>query len=343
MTTQPLSPLTMLLSRHTRRRDVITLLGGAAAAWPLAAQAQQPPMPVIGFLNAASPDQFAHVVAAFRIGLNELGYVEGENVTIEYRWADGHYERLPALATDLVGRQAKVIATGSATSAALAVKAATSAILIVFMLGTDPVEVGLVASLSRPGVNLTGVTTLNVEIAPKRLEVLRELLPATNIMTVLVNYSGTVEADLRQVRSAAKTLGLETIHILEASTEGDLDKAFSTLVQRRAGGLVISADTFFSGQSAQLAALALRHAVPTVSPYREFVTSGGLMSYGASVTDLYRLVGVYVGRILKGEKPADLPVQQATKLELIINLKTAKTLGLDIPPTLLARADEVIE
>ena len=264
-----------------------------------------------------------------------LGYVEGKNVTIEYRWADGHYERLPALAIDLVGRQAKVIATGSATSAALAVKAATSAIPIVFMLGTDPVEVGLVASLSRPGVNLTGVTTLNVEIVPKRLEVLRELLPATNIMAMLVNpinYSGTVEADLRQVRSAAKTLGLETIHILEASTENDLDMAFSTLVQRRAGGLVISADTFFSGQSAQLAALALRHAVPTVSPYREFVTAGGLMSYGASITDLYRLVGVYVGRILKGEKPADLPVQQPTKFELVINLKTAKALGLTIPP-----------
>jgi putative ABC transport system substrate-binding protein len=328
------------------RREFVSLFGGAAVAWPLSARAQQPAMPVIGFLNAASPDQFAHVVAAFRIGLNELGYVEGKNVTIEYRWADGHYERLPALATDLVGRQAQVIATGSATSAAMAAKAATSAIPIVFMLGTDPVEVGLVASLSRPGVNLTGVTTLNVEIVPKRLEVLRELLPATNIMAVLVNpinYSGTVEADLRQIRSATKTLGLETIHILEASNDGDLHAAFLNLVQRRAGGLVISADTFFSGQSEQLAALAFRHSVPTVSPYREFVTAGGLMSYGASITDLYRIVGVYVGRILKGERPADLPVQQATKVELAINLKTAKALGITIPPTLLARADEVIE
>ena len=328
-----------------RRRNFISLLGGAAA-WPLVAGAQQPAMPVVGFLNAASGDQFAHVVDAFRVGLNELGYVEGRNVTIEYRWADGHYERLPALATDLVRRQAKVIATGSATSAALAAKEATSAIPIVFMLGTDPVEVGLVASLSRPGGNLTGVTTLNVEIVPKRVEVLRELLPATSVMAVLVNpinYSGTIEADLRQARSAAQTLGVQAVQVLQASTVADLDIAFSTLVQSRAGGLVISADTFFSGQSQQLAALALRHAVPTVSPYREFVTAGGLMSYGASVTDLYRLVGVYVGRILKGEKPADLPVQQATKLELVINLKTAKALGLDVPATLLARADEVIE
>jgi putative tryptophan/tyrosine transport system substrate-binding protein len=301
---------------------------------------------VIGFLNAASPDQFAHVVEAFRVGLNELGYFEGRSVTIEYRWADGHYERLPALATDLVGRQAKVIATGSATSAAMAAKAASSAIPIVFMLGTDPVEVGLVASLSRPGGNLTGVTTLNVEIVPKRLEVLRELLPTTSIMAVLVNpinYSGTIEADLKQVRSAAQALGLQAVHILQASTEADLDVAFSRLVELRAGGLVISADTFFSGQSQQLAALALRHAVPTVSPYREFVAAGGLMSYGASITGLYRLVGVYVGRILKGEKPADLPVQQATKVELILNLKTAKTLGLMVPLSLLGRADEVIE
>jgi putative ABC transport system substrate-binding protein len=328
-----------------KRREFITLLGGAAA-WPLMARAQQPGLPVIGFLNAASPDQFARVVDAFRVGLNELGYVEGRNVTIEYRWAEGHYELLPALATDLVSHRANVIATGSATSAALAAKAASSAIPIVFMLGTDPVEVGLVASLSRPGGNLTGVTTLNVEIVPKRLEALRELQPTTSIMAVLVNpinYSGTIEADLKQVRSAAQALGLQTVHILQASTEADLDVAFSRLVQLRAGGLVISADTFFSGQSHQLAALALRHAVPTVSPYREFVTAGGLMSYGASITDLYRLVGVYVGRILKGEKPADLPVQQATKLELVLNLKTAKTLGLTVPDALLARADEVIE
>jgi putative ABC transport system substrate-binding protein len=329
-----------------KRRQFITLLGGAAAGWPLAARGQQPLVPVVGFLNAASLPQFAHVVDAFRVGLNELGYVEGRNITIEYRWADGHYERLPALATDLVGRQAKVIATGSATSAALAAKAASSAIPVVFMLGTDPVEVGLVASLSRPGGNLTGVTTLNVEIVPKRLEVLRELLPTTSIMAVLVNpinYSGTIETDLKQVRSAAQALGVETVHILQASTEADLELAFSRLVQWRAGGLVISADTFFSGQSQQLAALALRHAVPTVSPYREFVTAGGLMSYGASITDLYRLVGVYVGRILKGEKPADLPVQQASKLDLVLNLKTASALGLKVPPTLLARADEVIE
>jgi putative ABC transport system substrate-binding protein len=239
-----------------------------------------------------------------------------------------------------------VIATGSATSAALAAKSASSAIPIVFMLGTDPVEVGLVASLSRPGGNLTGVTTLNVEIVPKRLEVLRELLPTTSVVAVLVNpinYSGTIEADLKQIRSAAQALGVQTVHILQASTEADLELAFSKLVQLRASGLVISADTFFSGQSQQLAALAFRHTVPTVSPYREFVTAGGLMSYGASITDLYRLVGVYVGRILKGEKPADLPVQQASKLDLVLNLKTASALGLKVPPTLLARADEVIE
>jgi putative ABC transport system substrate-binding protein len=239
-----------------------------------------------------------------------------------------------------------VITTGSATLAALAAKAATTTIPIVFLMGADPVELGFVTSLNRPGGNLTGVTTLNVEISPKRLEVLRELLPTTTIMGVLVNpmnNPATVETELRQAKAATHTLGLQMIHVLQASTERDLDSAFSTLIQRRAGGLVISADTFFSGKSAELAALASRHAMPTISPYREFVTAGGLMSYGGSVTELYRLVGIYTGRVLKGEQPADLPVQQVTKVELVINLKTAKSLGLEVPPTLLARADEVIE
>jgi putative ABC transport system substrate-binding protein len=329
-----------------RRREFITLLGGAAVAWPLAARAQQSPLPVIGFLNAASPDLFAHVVRAFRLGLNEMGYVEGRNVEIEYRWAENQYDRLPALAAELVRRRVSVITTGSATLAALAAKAATTTIPIVFLMGADPVELGFVTSLNRPGGNLTGVTTLNVEISPKRLEVLRELLPTTTIMGVLVNpmnNPATVETELRQAKAATHTLGLQMIHVLQATTERDLDSAFSTLIQRRAGGLVISADTFFSGKSVELAALASRHAMPTISPYREFVTAGGLMSYGGSVTELYRLVGIYTGRVLKGEQPADLPVQQVTKVELVINLKTAKSLGLEVPPTLLARADEVIE
>jgi putative ABC transport system substrate-binding protein len=329
-----------------RRRQFFTLLGGAVASWPLAARAQQPAMPVVGFLNAASPNLFAHVVSAFHLGLNETGYVEGRSVAIEYRWAENQYDRLPALADDLVRRRVNVIATGSATLATLAAKAATTTIPIVFLTGADPVKEGFVDSLNRPGGNLTGVTTLNVEIAPKRLEMLHELLPTTTIMAVLVNpinYQGVVTSQLSDAQAAAHTLGLQTIHVLQASTEPDLNSAFSTLVQRRAGGLVISADTFFSSKSIELAALASRHAVPTISPYREFVEAGGLMSYGASVTDLYRMVGVYTGRILKGEKPDDLPVQQATKTELVINLKTAKALGLTVPPTLLARADEVIE
>jgi ABC-type uncharacterized transport system substrate-binding protein len=329
-----------------KRREFITLLGGAVAAWPLVARAQQSPLPVIGFLNAASPDLFAHVVRAFRLGLNEMGYVEGRNVEIEYRWAENQYDRLPALAAELVRRRVSVITTGSATLAALAAKAATTTIPIVFLMGADPVELGFVTSLNRPGGNLTGVTTLNVEISPKRLEVLRELLPTTTIMGVLVNpmnNPATVETELRQAKAATHTLGLQMIHVLQATTERDLDSAFSTLIQRRAGGLVISADTFFSGKSVELAALASRHAMPTISPYREFVTAGGLMSYGGSVTELYRLVGIYTGRVLKGEQPADLPVQQVTKVELVINLKTAKSLGLEVPPTLLARADEVIE
>jgi putative ABC transport system substrate-binding protein len=329
-----------------RRRDFVALLGGAAAAWPLGARAQQAAMPIVGFLNAASPDIFAHVVSAFRLGLNEMGFVEGRNVAIEYRWAENQYDRLPALADDLVRRRVNVIATGSATLAVVAAKAATTTIPIVFLTGADPVKERFVASLSRPGGNLTGVTTLNVEIAPKRLEVLRELLPTTTIMAVLVNpinYQAVVESQLRDAQTAAYTLGLQTIHVLEASTERDLDSAFSTLIQLRVGGLVISPDTFFSGKSAELAALASRHAVPTISPYREFAAAGGLMSYGGSLTDLYRLVGVYTGRILKGEQPADLPVQQLTKVELAINVKTARALGLEVPPMLLARADEVIE
>ena len=330
-----------------RRRDLITLLGGAVA-WPLAAGAQQPAMPVIGFLSSySSSDAFAqYFLAAFHQGLKQAGYVEGQNVAVEYRWAGNHYERLTALAAELVRRRVSVITAGSTSLAAVAAKAATTTIPIVFLTGADPVKLGLVASLNRPGGNVTGVTTLNLEMTPKRLEVLRELVPTTTIMAVLVNPTNnpaTVEAELRQAQAAAHTLGLQTIHLLQASTEPDLDGVFSTLSKLRTGGLVITADTLFSGKSAELAALASRHAMPTISPYREFVTAGGLMSYGGSVTELYRLVGVYTGRILKGEQPAELPVQQVTKVELVINLKTAKALGLEVPRTLIARADEVID
>jgi putative tryptophan/tyrosine transport system substrate-binding protein len=274
------------------------------------------------------------------------GYVEDRNVAVEYRWAENHYDRLPALAAELVDRRVSVIATGRNTIAALAAKAATTTIPIVFLVGGDPVKAGLVTSLNRPGGNVTGVTTLNVEITPKRLEVLRELLPTTSIMAVLINPlndPAIVEAERRQAQEAANTLGLQMIHVLQASTERDLDDAFSALIQRRAGGLVITADTLFSSKSVELAALAFRHAVPTISPYREFVAAGGLMSYGGSVTELYRLIGVYTGRILKGEQPANLPVQQLTKVELAINLKTAKVFGLTVPNSLIGRADEIIE
>jgi putative tryptophan/tyrosine transport system substrate-binding protein len=329
-----------------RRREFIKIIVGSASAWPLAALAQQQAMPVVGFLNAASPDQFAHVVRAFHVGLSETGYVEGQNVAIEYRWAENQYDRLPELAAELVRRRVSVITTGSATSAALAAKAATTTIPIVFLMGSDPVQLGLVASLNRPGGNVTGITTLNLEMTPKRLQVLRELLPTTTIMAVLVNpinAPAIVETEVRQVQAAAHTLGLQMLHVLQASTDSDLESAFSTLIQRRAGGLVISADTFFSGKSVELVALASRHAVPTISPYRDFVTAGGLMSYGGSVTELYRLAGVYTGRILKGEQPADLPVQQVTKVQLAINLKTAKALGINVADSLIGRADEVIE
>src|SRR4051794_12883946 len=329
-----------------RRREFIGLLGSIAAAWPLAARAQQPTLPAVGFLNAASPEQFAHVVRAFRLGLSEAGYVEGRNVMVEYRWANGQYDRLQMLAADLVRRSVDVIATGSNIVAAKASKDATATIPIVFLTGGDPVNDGLVASLNRPGGNLTGVTTLNVEIGPKPFEVVREVLRSASTMAIQINPnndSGFVETLKRQAQMLARPLGLQMIHVLQAGTEGELDRAFSTLIQLGVGGLVITPDTFFSGQSPQRAALALRHALPTVSPYREFVAAGGLMSYGGSLTDQYRLVGVYVGRILKGAKPAELPVQQVSEVELIINLKAAKALGVSVTPALLGRADKVID
>ena len=329
-----------------RRRDFIKVIAASTAACPFTARAQQPTLPVVGFLSAASPDQFVDVVRAFRLGLSEAGYVEHKNVAIEYRWAENQYGRLTALAADLVNRRVDVIATGSNSVAALAAKAATANIPIVFLAGGDPVATGLVSSLNRPGANLTGVTTLNVEIGPKRFEVLRELLPAANAMALLVNpnnHPAIVEAETTQAQALAGPLGLQMIHVLQAATERELDSAFSTAVQRGIGGLVISADQVFLGHSAQLATLSLRHALPAISPYREFVTAGGLMSYGGNHIEQYRLVGVYVGRILKGEKPENLPVQQVSEVELIINLKTARALRLSVSSSLIGRADRVIE
>ena len=328
-----------------KRRAALATLGTIGASLALGARAQQVSLPVIGFLNAASPERFAHVVRAFRLGLNEMGYVGDSNVGIEYRWADDQYDRLPALATDLVRRRVHVIATGSNLNAAKAARAATATIPIVFLIGADPVKAGLVVSLARPGANLTGITTLNLELGPKRLEVLHQLVPTATVLCVLINPINDpsfIEDNTRRAQAAARSLGLQ-IHVLQASRERDLNNAFSTLAQRRAGGLVITPDTFFSSRSEQLAALALRHAMPTVSPYRDFVTAGGLMSYGGSITDQYRTVGVFTGRILKGERPADLPVHQAAKVELGINMKTAKALGLTIPQSLRLRADEVIQ
>ncbi|HWX05266.1 MAG TPA: ABC transporter substrate-binding protein [Bradyrhizobium sp.] len=330
-----------------RRRQFITLLGGAAAipvSWPLAVRAQQGALPVVGFLNAASAETYAPLAAAFRKGLDEAGYADGRNVTIEYRWAEGHNERLPALAADLVQRQVAVIAATS-TPAALAAKAATATTPIVFETAADPIQLRLVASLNRPGGNVTGVTQTNVEVGPKRLELLHELLPAARIMAFLVDPSdpAVAETTANQMLAAARTLGLE-LRVLNASAEEDFDAVFAKVSQLQASGLVIGAGTaIFAGRSGQLAALAARHAVPTVGANRLFVNSGGLISYGADIVDAYRLTGGYVGRILKGEKPADLPVQQATKIELRINLKAAKALGITVPLPLLGRADEVIE
>jgi putative ABC transport system substrate-binding protein len=325
-----------------RRRNFIALLSGAAA-WPLAVRAQQPAMPVIGFLSSRSRDGSAQYLAAFAQGLHQTGYVEGQNVAIEYRWAEGHYDRLPALAADLVSRQVTVVVAPESTPGALAAKAATATIPIVFHVGGDPVALGIVPSISRPGGNITGVATISVEVGQKRLELLHELVPTASVIALLVNPASPLAETLAtEAHAAARTLGLN-LHVLHASAERDFDTVFATLGQLRAGGLVIGSDVFFNTQSRQLAALALRFAVPTIYQYREFTAAGGLMSYGSSLTDPYRLVGLYAGRILNGEKPAELPVQQSTKVELIINLKAAGTLGLTVPLPLLGRADEVIE
>jgi putative ABC transport system substrate-binding protein len=327
-----------------RRREFVTLLGGAAAAWPIALRAQQTTMPVVGFVGSTSPGSLADSISAFHGGLRETGYVEGRNVAIEYRWAEGQYARLPGLVADLVHRQVAVIAAIDGLPSALAAQAATAMIPIVFFTGGDPVQLGLVASLHRPDGNITGVTSLNVEVGPKRLELLHELLPTATVMALLVNPTSpnTTESITKDALAAAHGLGLQ-LHVLNASNERDFDTVFAKLIQLRAGGLVIAPDAFFISRSKQLGALALRHAVPAIFQYREFAAAGGLMSYGGSRTDAYRQVGIYTGRILKGEKPSALPVQQVTRVELLLNLKTAKALGIMVPLPLSGRADEVIE
>ena len=324
-----------------QRREFIGLIGSVAATWPPAARAQRPAMPVVGFLSFTAPDESRE--AAFRRGLQESGYVEGRNVAIEYRWAEDRVDRLPALATDLVRRQVSVIATAS-TPAALAAKAATTTIPIVFEMAGDPVRLGVVTGLDRPGGNVTGVTNLGIEVAPKRLQLLHEVIPTARVVALLVNPANPAVAEIqsREVQSAANTLGLE-LHVLNARTETDFDAVFANLIQIQAGGLVIAADPLFSRRSKQLGELTARHAVPAISGQYHFTAAGGLLSYAPDTADAYRLTGIYVGRVLKGEKPTDLPVQQATKVELYINLKTAKALGLTIPNTLVGRADEVIE
>ena len=324
-----------------RRRDFISLAGGSAVAWPLAARAQQP---VIGVLFSESSVTYESRVRPFRQGLSEVGYVEGRNLAIEYRWADSQYDRLPMLVADLIQRQVAVIVCSGAVNGVLAAKAATTTIPIVFTTAIDPVEAGLVSSLNRPGGNVTGVTVLAVELVAKKLELLHEVTPTATIIGALVNPSNAkvAESVSKDLQGLARTLGLQ-LHILRASNDREIDDAFSTLAQLRARALLIGPFAYFNTKSDRIAALTLQYAIPAIFQYREFAAAGGLMSYGSSTADLYRQAGLYTGRILKGDKPADLPVQQATKVELIINLKTARTLDLTVPPTLLARADEVIE
>jgi ABC-type uncharacterized transport system substrate-binding protein len=329
-------------TRVIGRREFIALLAGAAAAWPLAARAQPQTMPVIGLLGSATATAWAALLAAFRRGLSEAGYAEGRNVAVEYRWAEGRYDRLPAMAADLAQRQVTVLVAFT-TPAALVAKATTATIPIVFTSISNPVQVGLVASLSRPGGNITGTTYLNLEVGPKLLEVMREALPAATTMAVLINPTNpNADTQVGNLRAAARTLGIE-LHVLPVSNEHELDAAFTTLARQKPGGLVVGGDPFLNSRNELIAAMALRHALPAIYPSRTFVAAGGLMSYAGSAPEAYYQAGIYTGRILRGEKPADLPVQQTTRVELAINLRTAKALGIDMPPTLLARADEVIE
>jgi len=326
-----------------RRREFITLLGGAAAAWPLAARAQQLPVPVIGYLHSGSSSSYGHLVAGFREGLKETGYIEGRNVAIDYRWAEGRYDQLPVLAADLVSRRVSVIVTQGGDPPPLAAKSATSTIPIVFTSSSDPVKLGLVGSLNRPGGNVTGFWAYTSQLGPKRFEMMRQLFPASTLIAVLMNpHNPNAHIDMPGLQDAARTLG-QSISFVMASSETEIDAVFATLSDQHVSALLVNTDPYFLARRDQFVSLAARYSVPTVYPWREAVAAGGLMSYGASLADAYRQVGVYVGRILKGEKPSDLPVMQPTKFELVINLKTARALGLQIPDKLLALADEVIE
>jgi putative ABC transport system substrate-binding protein len=326
-----------------RRRNFLRLVGGTVVTWPSVARAQQPAIPVIGFLNGASPGGYAAYVAAFRDGLRETGFIERQNVVIEYRWAEGRYDRLPALAADLAGRHLAVIAATGVSQGAIAAKAATTTIPIVFSTGFDPVKLGLVSNLARPDGNLTGVGALNVLLGPKRLELLQQLVPNSSMTGFLTNLSNpNTGSYITEVQEAGRTLGLE-IKILNAGSEQEIDLAFANFAKLGVGALLIATENFFISRREQLITLATQYKIPTLYENRDFVTAGGLISYGPSLTDIYRQVGIYVGRILKGAKPADLPVIQPAKFELVINRNTAKTLGLTVPPALLVRADEVIE